>query len=321
MQNRKLSLDIFRQNDLGYSLCHIYYKSGGICIPFVFNDYYNLTTANFVLSLKYLENIQGVPIAYNPELLQIFTSYFACFEQFVSTLYEILYFYKVSSTIPDEEVANKLFRQDYKIIIDKIFEIIETDKIEYNKTGLINKIAELERARNYILHGNIGKIKIKKTKIPDSPLTINYEDIMEELDILINFINFFRYTFPEIDLMPNIKIIIGRAIFFKALDEYFYKVLIPYFNSILQKHDLIPTKSYSLATKPINPEVSSITTKIGVSIKAKPSDPFEQLHLNPSQTNFYVTSLKNIIDSSEVDRMNKEGKFQLPRFMLKTEVE
>ena len=121
--------------------------------------------------------------------------------------------------------------------------------------------------------------------------------------------------------MPNIKIIIGQAIFFKPLDEYFYKVLIPYFNSILQKHNLIPTKSYSLATKPINTEVSRITAKIGVSIKAKPSDLFEQLHLNPSQTNFYVTSLTNIIDSSEVDRMNKEGKFQLPRFMLKTEVE
>lgn len=320
MQNGKLTLDIFRQNDLAYSICHINYGVGGILLPFIYNDYYDLTTANFVFKLQKLENSQNIPIAYDPALLQIFTNYFACFEQFVSTLYEILYFYKVSSTIPDDKEAIKLFRQDYIVTINKIFEIIKTDKLEYSKTGLENKIRELEDARNYILHGNMGKIKIKKTKIPESPFTINYEDIMEELDIIINFINFFRHVFPEIDLMPNIKIIIGQAIFFKPLDEYFYNMLCPYFDSILQKHNWSSTKDYSLTTKPINTEISRLATKIAVSIKVKPSRMFEQIHLNTNKTNLYIMSLNNIIDSSEVVRMEKEGKFQLPRFMLNPEV-
>ena len=122
----------------------------------------------------------------------------------MATLYEILFFYKQQSTIPSEQESLKLFRQDYDKTLQSIFKLIAPDaRPEYYAAGLQNKIKELEDARNYILHGNIGRIKTEKTKLPQAPLTINFEDIMEELDIIINFINFFRYVIPHVFFRPK----------------------------------------------------------------------------------------------------------------------
>lgn len=318
MNQQQLTLDIFRQNDLAYTTCHINYEIGSVVLPFLYSDYFNKTTIDFISQLLELENSTICPVTYNVDILQVFTNYFACFEQFISALYAILYFYKVSNIIPDEKESIKLFRLDYKNTINKIFETISISKMEYNRTGLAKKIEELEDARNYILYGNIGKIKIRKTKLPQFPLTIHYEDIMEEIDIIVNFINYFRYIFPNIDLMPNIQIMIGETIFFKQLDEYFYKVLCPYFVNILQKHNLSISKSFILETTSIQPKLSQLAQNITIATRFKASEQvFDLIQMNKQKTNYYVQALHNIIAHDEPTKM--KGKFQLPKFMLNSE--
>lgn len=317
MKKSQYTLNIFRQNDLAYTLCRINYAVGSIELPFVFNDYFNKTTYDFMNQVLKLENTIQCPVAYNVSLLQIYTNYFACFEQFVSTLYEILYYFIKSKVLLDEKESIKHFRQDYIATIGNILNIINISKIEYARTGLSNKIKELEDARNYILHGNIGRIKINKTKLPHFPLTINYEDIMEEIDIILNFINLFRYILPNIDLMPNIQIIIDEAIFFKPFDEYFYKVVCPYFANVLQKHGLKQTRNYTLTTKSLKPTTSTISNNIAIYTKLTPEKLFSIIEMNKQKTNYYVKHLHNIIKQDEPMKM--KGKFQLPKFILNTE--
>ena len=163
MDNEKYTLDYFRKNNVGYMLFNIKYDINHIALPFIYSDYFDATTQSFLRYLKHLENMDNNPRCNIAELLQAFTNYFAAFEQFVSTLYEILFFYKQQSTIPGEQESLKLFRQDYNKTLQSIFKLIAPDaRPEYYATGLQNKIKELENARNYILHGNIGRIKTEK---------------------------------------------------------------------------------------------------------------------------------------------------------------
>ena len=106
MDKKKYTLDYFRKNKVGYMLFNIKYDTNHIALPFIYSDYFDTTTQSF---LRYL-NMDNNPCCYIAELLQAFTNYFAAFEQFISTLYEILFFYKQQSTIPSEQESLKLFR-------------------------------------------------------------------------------------------------------------------------------------------------------------------------------------------------------------------
>lgn len=315
MSDTKLSLDLFRNNNLGYYICLIHYKDKKIALPFTYSDYYNRTLQIFMYELNQLENRKNLPIAYSPILLQIFTNFFACFEQFISILNIMLYFYIESDEIPTEKEAIKLFRQDYRDTLNAIFKNIEKNIVEFYRTGLKNKINELEDARNYILHGNLGRIKVLKTKLPDIPLTISYEEIMEELDIIINFIHFFRNVIPKIDLMPQVSIPVKGTILFKPLDEYFYNVLCPYMDLILDKHNFKSTKKYALFTQPIDSVTSNIVQRVDIQIKAEQNKFFNNIAMNNKNTNFYPIVLENFLDKNEVEILLETNTFQLPKFM------
>ncbi len=238
------SLEHFRKNTFATTICNVEYK-GNLNIEFVitYPDYFNVTILQFVNLLRTFENSLLPPQGYNPELLQIFTSFFTCLEQFTNTFYVMLHFY-----LEDYDLTNKsyvdFFKKDYIPRLNTIISMVTDDDLLFKKTGLLSKIRELTLVRNYIVHGNFGKLSINKTSFPRYPFSINYEDVMEELDIIINIIHCFRYTFPNIDLMPYVQIHIGSAIFFKKFDDVFYKVLVPYINNILDKHSFISTKTY-----------------------------------------------------------------------------
>lgn len=316
MDDNKLTLDIFRKNDLKYHVCQIIYTNHSIIIPFTYNDYYEISLKFFLNELSRFENTKNIPIAYSPIILQTFTNFFACFEQFISTLYIIIYYYIFSDKILNEKKAIKIFRQDYNTLISEIFKLASCNKQEFYHTGIVNKIKELEDARNYILHGNFGHIKISKTKLPEAPLTMNYEDIMEEINIIINFINFFRYIIPKIDLMPQISIPLEGTVLYKSLDDYFYNVLCPYINLILNKHKLNPTRTYELSTTPTPPITSNISHKVLILIKAEEKNIFNSITMNSDNTNFYSKILDNFLDKNIVKNLLNENKFQLPKFII-----
>lgn len=312
----KLDLDYFRGNDLGVSICIIRHNENSLQLPFLFNDFFYKTTLEFIKELNTFENSSNVPTAFNISLLTIFATYFACLEQFISTVYTMLYYYKETSALLDEKSSLKIFRRDYNITINEIIKIGEIDKLDYQQTGLIKKIEELEDTRNYILHGNMGRIKTGKTNLPKYPLTINYEDVLEEIDIIINFINYFRFIFPDIDLMPSIYIHIGDGMLSKKLDDCFYNVIVPYMKDILQKHNLRETKRYELATKSISPIKKSLANKIDVYIKVEPDTQYK-LELNNLETKYWFKNIKNIVSATEAK--NIQGNIQLPNFIINKE--
>ena len=237
------TLDIFRYNTLAITFCDIEYTNSKhirFALPFV--DYFDITTHKFIQELELFENTNNPPAAYNANLLQIYTNYYACLEQYINTLYMILHFY-IESNNTKECDYKKFFKLDCAQRINKIIKILGVNKVDFQKTGLVNKINELGLARNYILHGNFGYIEIYKTNIPKYPLTINYEDIMEEINIILEFMNYFRYIFPNIDIMPHIIIRIKNAFFYKKFDEFFRQVILPYFLEMLAKHNFSSTKT------------------------------------------------------------------------------
>ena len=265
--------------------------------------------------LRTLENTTTPPCAYNAYLLQIFTNYFACFEQFVSTLYALVSFYKLNTEAISEFSLHKYFKKDYKHAITTILSAIDADKIAYNKTGLTNKISELECARNYILHGNIGEIKTEKTHLPSFPLSINAEDIMEEIDIIINFINYFRYILPDIDLMPNIRIFLDKTLYWEKFDLFFYNIVCSYFDKVLGKHSLKKSRSYSLTTNSLQTFNNDIVHKLIIIIKALPRPQYKTSFHGYFTTDYFNDELNKNIPPER--RKHMADKFMIPRFMVR----
>lgn len=91
------TLELFRRNDLGITICYISYEEHSLVIPFEYNAFFDKNTQNFLSCLNGFENLKTAPWASEAGILQVFTSYFASFEQFISTLYEMLYFYKLKT--------------------------------------------------------------------------------------------------------------------------------------------------------------------------------------------------------------------------------
>lgn len=311
--SQQRTLNFFRKNDIGYTICQITYEKGCIITPFLYNDYFTTTTGLFLQELNSLENNTLCPKVYNAKLLTLFTNYFSLMEQFISTIHNILYYYSVSKVIPNEKEAKKLFRQDYMNTLNKIFSILKVDNISLKKTKIYNKIKEMEDIRNCILHGNIGSVKITHTNFPQMPLSINCEDIMEHLSILINLFNYFRYIIPNIDLMPSMVVVIGEGIFFKKLDTYFNEILYPYFLGILNKHGLLPTKTYEINTEQLSPTRYTIAKKVEVFHKCL-EEPQFKFKMSKENTNLYSKNILNVYNDKEIKEA--QGKFQLPAFMI-----
>ena len=311
-----ISLEHFRKNLFTATMCTIKYNnSHAIQFPITYTDNFNITTTKFVSLLQQFENNSTTIPGFNAELLQVFTNYFACLEQFTNTLFVMLHFYLETDAISDKGYLDFFKTQDYKNRLSNVLKLITTNDIPFKKTGLFNKIEEIARCRNYSIHGNLGKLKqVEKTTLPSNPLTINYEDVMEELNLIINIVEYFRYVLPNTDLMPHYTIFIGSAIFNKKLDELLYQVLIPYLNNILVKQGLVATRTYKkIEIEPLKPITSEIASKIELWIQIAP-EPVYNYKMNETKTNYWVKYLHNIIGDNEPIEMR--GKIQLPQYML-----
>lgn len=313
---QKINLEEFRKNDISCLMIIISYAKKKIGVPFTYNDYINTTFYLFIEQLKKLENSPFLPMAYNSTLLIIFTSFFAIAEQIISTIYLILYFYCKSDKIPTIEENCKNFRNDYKKTINKIFSEGNLNSTEFKKNKMFNMLDELANARNHILHGNIGEIKVEKTKLPKNPLTINVADIMEELNIIINLINHFRYIFPKLDLMPQILINYKnpKTFLYKYLDLYFYKVIVPYFEKILEKHNLVEERKYTQFLTQL-PYIKENVIAKDITVFMKSESKFKKIKMNDEKTDFLNSYIYAIVDPKEVLALAKEQSFQIPCFI------
>ena len=292
-------------------VCFISYENNSIIIPFTYNDYFNTSIYNFLKELNKFENSKICPIAYNSSLLSIFTDLFSIIEQIITSIYTITYYSCVNSEILSDKESKKLFRRDYKTILSDLFKITKNSDYNFKQIKMFNKLAELEDIRNYILHGNIGSVKISKTKLPTFPLTINYEDIMEELDIIINLVNHFRYILPDMDFMPNIYINIDNYTLCKKFDIYYYNVLVPYMNNILQKHQLTPSKKYKLELLSLPTITKTISKSIKIIMKSVSSINY---NMNQITTNLYNQCINKIILNNEIALLKKNNAFQICNF-------
>lgn len=311
-----MDLEVFRNNKLSYMQCCIQYSDRILCIPFTCSDYLNTALDHFVLgSLQKLENSKNPPVAYDSELLSIFVNIFISLEQFVNTTHTIVYASIVNPDIPENKEAKELFRADFFCTLNKLFKLCDKNSSVNKKNKSINNLLkDLANCRNYIVHGNFGKTKINKTRLPSHPMVLNYEDIMEELNIVINLINIFRYILPGLDLMPNVRIIIANTLVYKKLDEYYYKFLVPYFTKIVEKHSLQLTKDFDLWTSCAKQIKKHFYEKISVVMYIKP-DAECDYEMNKKETMYLQECILNLVGRNRINLLLKNGKFEMPNFM------
>ena len=320
MQTKK-DLNLFRKNDLGYLMLQIAYNNGSaVQIPFIYNDYFEATFSKFLEELQRFENKTQIPNAINPELLSVMVDLFASLEIFFSTLHKICFFFYKEPTIPsDERGMKKIFNKDFLLKINDIFDYAQINSQDYKSAEYYKKLKEFQDVRNYIVHGNIGKIKTKFSTFTDVPLTINYNDIVEAMYLIINTMDYFRYIIPNADLMPDVRVIIKQGndhtIFWKKLDVIIENIINPMYKNILLKHNLTSSIEYHKIDKGMPPTNSTIAKRINVFIKAEMNNIFQH-DMSKEQTNYYWEYMPSIISKEEVNKQIQDQTFSLPKFML-----
>lgn len=155
------------------------------------------------------------------------------------------------------------------------------------------------------------KIKTKYTNLPTYPLSINIEDILEILNILLDLFNYFRFIIPNIDLMPSMKIVIQGAVFFKKFDKYFFEILIPYYKQLLDKKQLTTVRNYEIKTVPVSPNLQMLALSVNILYKALEETQYK-IKMNAEQSDYYTLQILKVYSIEEIKK--HFGTFQLPAF-------
>jgi len=115
---------------------------------------------------------------------------------------------------------------------------VEGEKMR--KSGLLSRINEFLQFRNEIFHDrNIGEsIIFHKTNFSPLPFFSNQVDVFQSLLIFLEVCCALRYVVMHLDLMPNISIGKDRQLIFDKMDNTYLSFLKPYFEQVLNKHEL-----------------------------------------------------------------------------------
>lgn len=264
---------------------------------------FNSGIGSFVRLLKEFEiDPNGTLIRSRYSLINIFIILVVAFETYISIIYEISCKYR------DVSINNKL---SIKQKLSQIFDLVANEKsYKYFQGGSIFKcLDEIMSLRNNLLHGKIEAIKIKHTKLPSNPLDLNFEDIVEVLNIFVNIMHVFRKILVNVDLMPDIYVSEFNISTFKKLDVLLYDFICIYLKKILNKVNIESIGSYSKCTNVIT-SISNTEIIGGVIIKSEPEHS-TNLERTCSKIDYY-TLIENIL--TEKDHNIGSGKFLLPNY-------
>ena len=264
---------------------------------------FNSGVGGFVHLLKEFEiDPNGTLIRSRYSLINIFIILVVAFETYISIIYEISCVYR------NVCINNKL---SVKQKINKIFALVVNEKSYkfFHDGSILRCLDEIMSLRNNLLHGKIETIKIEHTKLPSNPLDLNFEDIVEVLNVFVNIMHVFRKILVYVDLMPDIFVSEFNISTFKKLDVLLYDFICVYLKKLLDKVSVESIGCYSKNTGMIN-SISNSEIIGGVFIK---SEPEYSTNLERTCNGIdYYTLLENIL--TEKDRNIGSGKFLLPNY-------
>ncbi|OBQ23557.1 MAG: hypothetical protein AN488_05355 [Anabaena sp. WA113] len=193
----------------------------------------------------------------------------------------------------------------------KLFELAQIDKVNFYKLGILPRFEEFKTFRNEIFHDRVfnSEVTFRKTKFSSIPYLANQVDIIQASVIALEIFEAFRFVYAGLDLMPCIHVQKGDSFAFVKYDNLYKKVLSPFFNEVLKKHNLSTDLNFEPVEK-INLAESPIASRgeIEIIIRAIAREEFNQ-PANNTQTEI-GTNLFNQIRESIV--LDVDNEFRVP---------
>ncbi|WP_190675378.1 hypothetical protein [Nostoc sp. FACHB-190] len=231
--------------------------------------------------------------------------WFLAIEAFINTLLKIACFLV-------NRDFKKLRGKDINGRISAIFDILQIEKNEFQRSGIVPKLEEFKTFRNEIFHDRFfdSEVQFYKTSFSSIPYMANQVDVLQASIIALEIFQAFRFVYPGCDLMPDIFIQKNTSFGFIKYDLLYKEVMLPLFYEALNKHSL----DTNLATEPLEirlPE-SSILQKGDVEIQIR-ADHQENLvySANNTETNIGATLFDKVRDYIKI---NEEETFPPPKY-------
>lgn len=195
------------------------------------NDLVQYAFSKITRMLQNLENPrQEFIFLNNTESLNLLSILFISIETFLNDILKLFCFVK-------KENFSHYKIKSLNARIKAIFNLSETNREDFYKTGIYQELQEFEQLRNIIFHSSFEEnLSFKKTMFSNIPINCNITDVMQAVKINIKVFEYFRFLIAGIDMMPNIFVTPLNNAFWEKCDIVYKKLFVPYFFEILKKH-------------------------------------------------------------------------------------
>jgi hypothetical protein len=299
-----MKLEDLRKDDLGEIYAWFPHKGNDESSRLLMT-YPDYATKAFYLSCENIEQLEKSKNLINQGNTTIIAVgfWFIAIEAYINTLL------KFACLIKNKDFK-EFKKKNIKDRLSKLFELAQIDKVNFYKLGILQKFEEFKTFRNEIFHDRIfnSEVTFNKTKFSSIPYLANQVDIVQASVIALEIFEAFRFVYAGLDLMPCIHVQKGDSFAFVKYDNLYKKVLSPFFNEVLKKHNL--NTDLNFEPLEINLAESSIASRgeIEIIIRTIPRKEFNQ-PVNNTQTEI-CTNLFNQIRESIVLDVEKE--FRVP---------
>jgi hypothetical protein len=236
--------------------------------------------------------------------------WYMALESYITTLLKLCCLKK------GEDFNKKYRNQDLHIRLGSLLELLQIDKKEVFKTGIVNKILEFSQFRNELMHDRHfdKEMSFNRCRFSGIPIFANQVDVLQSFLIVLETTALLRYVIAGLDTMPTVVIQGQDRFAWEKLDVAYMEILLPFFRYALEKHGL--KTGLDLNFLPPEGITSSLFVKgeieplLGVNI-----DPKLEIVLCDSQTN----QLSQLINSYFTSRNHAENTFRVARNTISDE--
>lgn len=234
--SNKLFLENVRDNPIG-SIHFQLFKTNNSFPYYVrsaYMDYARKAFNDMVRGLKNLENATNSAALCSIDHVNCASLWFLSIESFISDILEILYYFnplQCTTANNHEKITAKL---------QKIIRAAKFPKKQCRRTGFFSRIEEFANIRNSIFHGAYPheKAETKNTLFYADMMQWNIIDCLQAYKIAMETFHLFDLIIPQYRLMPQIPFTMRGAASWIMLDDLHKEYFVPYFNAVLEKHNL-----------------------------------------------------------------------------------
>lgn len=293
-------LEDFDNNDIGITSLYLTNNEKNHHVKMLFHSFCNNAYRYTSIDIAQFENAMTNNLL-GQHSIEACNFWFLAIESYINTILKVLCFDKNSDF--NQYVTKSLSKR-----ISSINQFLGIQHSEFCKNFQQARLNEFEEYRNEIFHDrNLGKKKkFNKTSFSETPNIPSFASEIQALLISLDLFEYYRYSLPEIDLMPSIVVAIDNTFVFEKLDVLYNKILKPTFESSLTKHG-IQTKIDLRMLNKHAVEYALKNYKVIPLIKAEN----QIINLNQDNTTYYKDNLSLYHESININKKN----FGIPKYM------